>query len=56
MNRPNSSSGKDWPAVACDLTAISSEDRTRYKVLRVRLADSLLSAKELQSGLLSSSA
>ena len=47
---PDRISERESVGLACDLTAISVGDRRRYRELRLRLADSLNSVKEVKSG------
>jgi hypothetical protein len=50
MMTPDHISERESVILACDLIAIPLEDRSRYRELRLRLADSLNSVKEVQSG------
>lgn len=48
ITRPLSDCGPS--AIVCDLTAIPLQDRTHYRRIRRRLAESLELAKEIQDG------
>ena len=42
--------GKGEPTLACDFTAMDTEQRERYRALRRRLSEDLHEARELEDG------